>query len=121
MVVLIVALLLILVLAAVFSPWRWPETGAATRDDDRLSHVTTEVLDLEATRDAKYREIRDAELDRETGKLSTEDFIAIDAGLRAEAVRILQRLDAAQARLERLQRVEVTESQADALEQPERK
>ena len=52
---------------------------------------------LEAERDAKYREIRDAELDRRTGKLSEEDWRELDAQLRAEAVEILSRLDAASA------------------------
>jgi hypothetical protein len=50
--------------------------------------------DLEAAREAKYREIRDAELDYRTGKLSDEDFAATDGALRAEAVEILDRLGA---------------------------
>jgi hypothetical protein len=49
--------------------------------------------ELEAARDAKYREIRDAELDYRTGKLSEADWRALDRGLRAEAVAILRRLD----------------------------
>jgi hypothetical protein len=49
--------------------------------------------DLEAAREAKYREIRDAELDYRTGKLSREDYQAIDADLRAEAIEILDRLE----------------------------
>jgi hypothetical protein len=48
---------------------------------------------LEAAKEAKYREIRDAELDYRTGKLSEDDFRALDASLRAEAVEILTRLD----------------------------
>ena len=52
-----------------------------------------ERADLEAARDAKYREIRDAELDYRTGKLSEADWRALDRGLRAEAVEILRRLD----------------------------
>jgi hypothetical protein len=48
--------------------------------------------DLEAAREAKYREIRDAELDYRTGKLSSEDYQAINGALRAEAVDILDRL-----------------------------
>ncbi len=44
-------------------------------------------------REAKYREIRDAELDYRTGKLSREDFEAVDRALRAEAVEILDRLE----------------------------
>jgi hypothetical protein len=50
--------------------------------------------ELEAAREAKYREIRDAELDYRTGKLSREDYEAIDGELRAEAIEILDRLEA---------------------------
>lgn len=49
--------------------------------------------ELEAAREAKYREIRDAELDFRTGKLSSDDYRAIDADLRAEAIEILNRLE----------------------------
>jgi flagellar biosynthesis/type III secretory pathway M-ring protein FliF/YscJ len=49
--------------------------------------------ELEAERDAKYREIRDAEMDHRTGKLSETDWRALDRTLRAEAVEILRRLD----------------------------
>jgi hypothetical protein len=64
---------------------------------------SAERAELEAARDAKYREIRDAELDYRTGKLSEADWRALDRGLRAEAMEILRRLDelptpAAQAR-----------------------
>jgi hypothetical protein len=52
-----------------------------------------ERAELEASRETKYREIRDAELDLRTGKLSREDYDAIDGGLRAEALEILDRLD----------------------------
>jgi hypothetical protein len=48
---------------------------------------------LEAARDAKYREIRELEMDHRTGKLSDEDFRALDRQLRAEAVAILRELD----------------------------
>lgn len=50
--------------------------------------------DLEAAKEAKYREIREAELDRRTGKLSEADWRAVDRELRSEAVEILRRLDA---------------------------
>ncbi len=49
--------------------------------------------DLEAQKEAKYREIRDAELDHAAGKLSDEDFALLDAELRREAVAILDRAD----------------------------
>jgi type II secretory pathway component PulM len=52
-----------------------------------------ERAELEASRDAKYREIRDAELDFRTGKLSEADWRALDRSLRAEAVAILRALD----------------------------
>jgi hypothetical protein len=61
-----------------------------------------EVAELEAAREAKYREIRDAELDHQTGKLSDADWRAMDRALRAEAVELLKRLDAAEARAEPL-------------------
>ncbi|HEY2140515.1 MAG TPA: hypothetical protein VGG98_00470 [Solirubrobacteraceae bacterium] len=50
--------------------------------------------ELETAREAKYREIRDAELDYRTGKLSREDYDAVDRALRAEAIEILDRLEA---------------------------
>jgi flagellar biosynthesis/type III secretory pathway M-ring protein FliF/YscJ len=54
---------------------------------------SAERAELEAARDAKYREIRDAELDHRTGKLSDADWRAQDRALRAEAMEILRRLD----------------------------
>jgi hypothetical protein len=65
-------------------PLRRP--AGAEPDDTRRSA-------LEAAKEAKYREIRDAELDREMGKLSHEDWRAIDRELRAQAIEILRRLD----------------------------
>jgi cytochrome c-type biogenesis protein CcmF len=47
--------------------------------------------ELEALKEAKYREIRDAELDHAAGKLSDEDFALLDAELRGEAVELLDR------------------------------
>jgi len=49
--------------------------------------------ELEAAREAKYREIRDAELDYRTGKLSSADYSAIDGQLRLEALAILDDLE----------------------------
>ena len=51
------------------------------------------IADLEARKEAKYREIRDTQLDRAAGKLSEEDFRRQDAELRREAVEILRQLD----------------------------
>ncbi len=48
---------------------------------------------LEAAREAKYREIRDLDMDLRTGKLSPEDYEAINTQLRGEAIEILDRLE----------------------------
>jgi hypothetical protein len=53
------------------------------------------VAELEAAREAKYRELRDAELDHRTGKLSDEDYAELDTALRAEAIEILRGIDRA--------------------------
>jgi endonuclease/exonuclease/phosphatase (EEP) superfamily protein YafD len=58
------------------------------------SEAMLEREGLEAAREAKYREIRELEMDHRTGKLSDEDFRALDRQLRAEAVQILRALDA---------------------------
>ena len=62
------------------------DEGGTTTEDPRRA-------ELEARKEAKYREIRDAELDREQGKLSHEDWARADAELRREAIEILRELD----------------------------
>jgi hypothetical protein len=57
------------------------------------ARTSAELADLEAAREAKYREIRDAELDHRTGKLSDEDYARIDNALRGEAIEILHSID----------------------------
>jgi len=59
----------------------WPSRGRR-----RGALVRTEA---DARKEAKYREIRDAELDHAAGKLSDEDFALLDAELRREALEIL--------------------------------
>ncbi len=56
---------------------------------------SAEEADLDAAREAKYREIRELELDFRTGKMEEADYRATDRALRAEAVEILRRLDRA--------------------------
>jgi hypothetical protein len=90
LVFLIVLAILVLVVAVVSAPLRRAASGQ--RGD------TGAVAELEAARDAKYREIHDTELDHETGKLSDEDFRATDLTLRAEAVELLHQLDRARDR-----------------------
>ncbi len=64
----------------------WPSRGRR-----RGFALSTEA---DALKEAKYREIRDAELDHAAGKLSDEDYALLDAELRTEAVEILDRIDA---------------------------
>jgi len=97
--VLLACLLLAVVLLIVGGPLRAArdreiagEHVASDADPERREAY--ERAQLEAAREAKYREIRDAELDLRTGKLSAEDFEAIDATLRGEALAILDRLHA---------------------------
>jgi hypothetical protein len=82
--------LLIGVVLLVSAPLRRRPASSELQENELQSF---ERLDLEAARDAKYRELRDAELDHQTGKLSDEDYEAIDSTLRAEAIEVLHRLD----------------------------
>ena len=57
----------------------------------------SELAELEARKQAKYREIRDTELDHAQGKLGDEEFVRQDRELRREAIEILKLLDEAGA------------------------
>ena len=48
---------------------------------------------LEVRKQAKYREIRDTEMDRAQGKLTPADFQLQDGELRAEAIAILKEIE----------------------------
>ncbi len=87
--VLLGALLFALVAAFVLAPLRRARETGGGEDP--------EVADLESRKEAKYREIRDTQLDHAAGKLSDEDFRRQDAELRSEAVEILKELDLARA------------------------
>lgn len=91
---LIILVILSLVVMIVTSPLRRQNQGE-DQSKQRADEPQGKLADLEAAREAKYREIRDAELDHRTGKLSDEDFEAVDGVLRAEAVEIMHRLDRA--------------------------
>ena len=79
-------LVLVVIVAAVLAlPLR--RRGEEERRDE------TRVAELEAAKEAKYREIRDAELDHQMGKLSRDDWRAVDRDLRNEAIEILRELD----------------------------
>jgi hypothetical protein len=82
---LLVLVVLAIALYTISQPLLSARRASAIASDD--------VRALEAARDSKLQEIRDAEMDMRTGKLSDEDYQAIDGALRAEAVQILERLD----------------------------
>ena len=79
--------ILFAVVAFVTAPLR--RAGTATEGG------ASSLADLEAAREAKYRELRDAELDHRTGKLSDADYEDLDRTLRAEAIEILHGIDRA--------------------------
>jgi hypothetical protein len=79
-----------LVAAVVLGPLR--NRGAEEQADQ------SRLQELQAAKEAKYREIRDAELDREMGKLSQDDWRSVDRDLRGEAIEILRELDRLEGR-----------------------
>jgi hypothetical protein len=89
--VLALLVLVALVAAVVLLPLR--RRGVEERREE------TRVAELEAAKEAKYREIRDAELDHQMGKLSREDWRAVDRDLRTEAIDILRELDRLEGRM----------------------
>jgi len=66
------------------------------RGDHEIEDAAHEavIADLEARKQAKYREIRDTELDRASGKIGDDEFERQDAELRADAIAILKEIDA---------------------------
>jgi hypothetical protein len=79
-----------LVAAVVWLPLR--RRGEEERREETM------LAELSAAKEAKYREIRDAELDHQMGKLSREDWRSVDRDLRAEAIEILRQLDRIEGR-----------------------
>jgi hypothetical protein len=92
------AVILLALVAFVTAPFRRGGRAPQVEDVERLS---ARVAELEARKEAKYREIRDAELDRSSGKLDGADYESVDSELRREAVAILKELDVAEADLRR--------------------
>ena len=88
---LIVLVILAAVVVFVTAPVRRVVGISRTTD----SAVATNLAELEAAREAKYRELRDAELDHRTGKLSDADYEELDRTLRGEAIEILHDIDRA--------------------------
>lgn len=90
--ILLAIVLLVAVALFVTVPFRRRRSGGEAPERAPEDPV---IAELEARKEAKYREIRDAELDRAQGKLSAADFARQDAELRREAIAILKRLDQA--------------------------
>jgi hypothetical protein len=89
---LLFAILIVVLVAA------WVSVPLLGGREEAEAGVEDPVLaELEARKQAKYREIRDSELDHAQGKLGDEEFARQDAELRAEAIEILRRIDAAGA------------------------
>ena len=89
---LLIAIVIVSVVAAwVTMPLRREEAALERGLEDPV------LADLEARKQAKYREIRDSELDHAQGKLGDEEFARQDAELRQEAIEILKEIDAASA------------------------
>jgi len=84
-------LIALVIVAAVAAFVSVPLRRRRGTDDD--TSLETELADLEARKQAKYREIRDTELDHASGKLEDDDFARQDAELRADAIEILKRID----------------------------
>ena len=83
--------LVLILLVVAGAVWIITAPLRGTRHSDE--QLEADRAELEALREAKYREIRDAELDFRTGKLSEGDWQGLDRTLRAEAVELLKRLD----------------------------
>lgn len=94
------ALLAALLIAALVTAVAWVVSSPfrAPRDDEAGAQLADERRALESARDSKYAEIRDNETDYRTGKLSDQDYRALDRTLRAEAVEILGAIDELDAR-----------------------
>jgi hypothetical protein len=84
---LVIIVVLLAVVAFIALPLR------AGRAEAEASEEAMRVADLLARREAKYREIRELDLDRRTGKVAEADFRVQDRRLRADAIAILRELD----------------------------
>ncbi len=75
----------LLVALVVSGPFRRPAAVADAGDERRAT--------LEAAKEAKYREIRDAEFDFRMGKIDENDYRRTDRELRDQAIAILKQID----------------------------
>jgi hypothetical protein len=95
---LIILAILAAVVVFVSAPVRRVLAGGHSFGGSGVADPESELAELEAAREAKYRELRD--LDHRTGKLSDEDYEMLDRSLRGEAIEILRGLDRERERTE---------------------
>ena len=86
----VLALVLFVVLAIFVVAPMYTRSAA---EADGAAGESAERADLEARKESLYRQIRDAELDREQGKLSQADWARVDADLRRDAIAVLKAID----------------------------
>jgi len=94
---LLLAALVVMLISAPLRAASRPGSAAPAGEDGARAPDTASAerrAELEAAREAKYREIRDAELDYRTGKLTSTDYGVLDAQLRSEALTILDEIEA---------------------------
>ncbi len=89
--IVIVLVVLTLALVAILAPLRGGREASAEASE------AAERAELEAAKEAKLRQIREAELDHRLGKISEDDWRALDASLRAGAIELLREIDAIDA------------------------
>jgi hypothetical protein len=94
---LLLALVIVVALAWVVTAPLRRDRGA---DGAAIETEDPRVAELEARKEALYRQIRDAELDRAQGKLSEPDWRRADAELRRDAIEVLKELDRASSAAE---------------------
>ena len=94
-----------LLFAAIVLVLAWFVTAPLRRPSNlgeiEAQRAEASVAEVQLRKEAKYREIRDAQLDHAAGKLSDDDFAELDAELRRDAVTILAELDRAEAERQR--------------------
>lgn len=94
------AILLVCLIALVTIPLRRePEDPAAAKAALDREELRAQLAELEARKEARYREIRDAEGDHAAGKIDQADFERLDGELRLEAADVLKQIDRVRAEL----------------------
>ena len=89
--IILIALLIVGTFAFVLQPL--VETKEGNWSPSKASATMQTVDELTARRDAIYAALKDAEFDRETGKLAQEDYQIVRARYMNEAAQILRQLD----------------------------